>query len=102
MHDWAGQRGGYEVVTMEDVRFAMKKLGVSFGAVAELLEGVKVEKQRCAVLVKELRSAMDILEGIKANARRDRALEEKGQYNNGIRLTNIEYFVASHPLSPNI
>lgn len=65
MHDWAGQRGGYEVVTMEDVRFAMKKLGVSFGAVAELLEGVKVEKQRCAVLVKELRSAMDILEGIK-------------------------------------
>ncbi|GAB7324782.1 hypothetical protein MBLNU13_g08630t1 [Cladosporium sp. NU13] len=66
MHDWAGgQRGGYEVVTMEDVRFAMKKLGVSFGAVAELLEGVKVEKQRCAVLLKELRSAMDILEGMK-------------------------------------
>ena len=65
MHDWTGQRGGYEFVTMEDVRFAMKKLGVSFGAVAELLEGVKMEKQRCAVLLKELRSAMEILEGIK-------------------------------------
>lgn len=64
-HDWEGRRGGYEVVTMEDVRFAMKKLGVSFGAVAELLEGVKGDKQRCAVLVKELASAMDILNGIK-------------------------------------
>lgn len=63
-HDWEGQRGGYEVVTMEDVRFAMKKLAVSFGAVAELLEGVKVDKQRCAVLIKELRSAMDILKGV--------------------------------------
>ena len=49
---------------MEDVRFAMKKLGVSFGAVAELLEGVKVDKQRCVVLVRELRSAIDILKGI--------------------------------------
>lgn len=63
-HDWEGQRGGYEVVTMEDVRFAMKKLAVSFGAVAELLEGVKADKQRCAVLIKELRSAMDILKGV--------------------------------------
>jgi hypothetical protein len=64
-HDWEGQRGGYEGVTMEDVRFAMKKLGVSFGAAAELLEAVKSDKQRCAVLVKELASAMDILNGIK-------------------------------------
>jgi hypothetical protein len=64
-HDWEGQRGGYEVATMEDVRLAMKKLGVGFGAVAELLEGIKVDKQRCAVLVKELISAIDILKDIK-------------------------------------
>lgn len=55
---------GYRGVTMEDVRFAMKKLGVSFGAVAELLEGIKVDKQRCAVLIRELRSAIEILKGI--------------------------------------
>ena len=66
-HDWSGEQrgdGSYEAVTMEDVRFAMKKLGVSFGAVAELLEGVKVDKQRCVVLARELRSALDILKGI--------------------------------------
>jgi len=66
-HDWSCEQrseGSYAAVTMEDVRFAMKKLGVSFGAVAELLEGVKVDKQRCAVLVRELRSAIDILKGI--------------------------------------
>jgi len=66
-HDWSGEQrgdGGYEAVTMEDLRFAMKKLGVSFGAVAELLEGVKVDKQRCVVLARELRSALDILKGI--------------------------------------
>lgn len=66
-HNWSGAQWGdasYEGVTMEDLRFAMKKLGVSFGAVAELLEGVKVDKQRCVVLVRELRSAIDILKGI--------------------------------------
>lgn len=66
-HDWSGEQrgdGGYQAVTMEDVRFATKKLGVSFGAVAELLEGVKVDKQRCVVLARELRSALDILKGI--------------------------------------
>lgn len=50
---------------IEDVRLAMKKLGVSFGALAELLEGVRVEKSRCPVLVRELRSAQDILQGIR-------------------------------------
>lgn len=66
-HDWSGEQrgdGGYQAATMEDVRFAMKKLGVSFGAVAELLEGVKMDKQRCVVLARELRSALDILKGI--------------------------------------
>jgi len=43
----------------------MKKLGVSFGALAELLEGVRVEKSRCPVLVRELRSAQDVLQGIR-------------------------------------
>jgi hypothetical protein len=66
-HDWSCEQradGSYATVMMEDVRFAMKKLGVSFGAVAELLEGVKVDKQRCVVLVRELRSAIDVLKGI--------------------------------------
>ena len=52
-------------VGVEDVRLAMKKLGVSFGALAELLEGVRVEKSRCPVLVRELRSAQDVLLGIR-------------------------------------
>ena len=66
-HGWSGEQradGSYETVTVEDVRFAMKRLGVSFGAVAELLEVVKVDKQRCVVLARELRSAIDILKGI--------------------------------------
>ena len=60
-------RGGYEGgggVTMEDLRLAMKKLGVSFGAVGELLEGVKGDRQRCGVLVRELKCAMEILKGV--------------------------------------
>lgn len=66
-HGWSEQRGNgsYESVAVEDVRLALKKLGVSFGAIGELLEGVKVDKQRCGVLRKELISAMDILNGIK-------------------------------------
>lgn len=71
--DWAdmtqrssGGGGRYEGgVGMEDVRLAMKKLWVSFGAIKELLEGVRVERGRCAVLVREMRSAWDTLNGIK-------------------------------------
>lgn len=64
-HEREGQRGAYETVAMEDVRFAMKKLGVSFGAVAELLEGIKADKQRFGVLLRELRSASEIMLGIR-------------------------------------
>lgn len=60
-----GGGGGSHGVGVEDVRLAMKKLSVSFGALAELLEGVRVEKSRCAVLVRELRSAQDVLLGIR-------------------------------------
>ena len=56
---------GHGGVGLEDVRHAMKKLSVSFGALAELLEGVRVEKSRCPVLVRELRSAQDVLLGIR-------------------------------------
>lgn len=52
-------------MAVEDVRLAMKKLGVSFGAVAELLEGVKTDRQRSGVLIRELRSALEIMLGIR-------------------------------------
>lgn len=69
-HDWPELRqrggGGYDdLVEMEDVRLAMKKLDVSFGAMMELLDGVKAERQRCVVLIRELRSAVEILETIR-------------------------------------
>lgn len=54
--------GGVGII---DVRLTMKKLIVSFGALEGLLEGVRVEKSRCAVLVRELRSAQDVLLGIR-------------------------------------
>jgi hypothetical protein len=60
-----GEFGDSYGVGVEDVRLAMKKLSVSFGALAELLEGVRLEKSRCPVLVRELRSAQDVLLGIR-------------------------------------
>jgi hypothetical protein len=60
-----GEFGDSHGVGIEDVRLAMKKLSVSFGALGELLEGVRLEKSRCAVLVRELRSAQDVLMGIR-------------------------------------
>jgi hypothetical protein len=60
-----GEFGDSHGVGVEDVRLAMKKLSVSFGALAELLEGVRLEKSRCPVLVRELRSNQDVLLGIR-------------------------------------
>lgn len=63
--EWVGNGRYGSGVSMEDVRLATKKLGVSFGAIRELLEGVRVERGRCGVLVRELKSAWEVLNEIK-------------------------------------
>lgn len=50
---------------MEDVRVAWKKLEVGCAALEVLVEGVRAERKRCAALVRELASAVDVLQGIR-------------------------------------
>lgn len=48
----------------EDVRVAWKKLEVGCAALEELVEGVWAERKRCAALVRELTSGVEVLQGI--------------------------------------
>lgn len=54
-----------DLVEMDDVRLAMKKLSISLEAMTDLLANVKTDRQRCVVLIRELMSAVEILDTIK-------------------------------------